>query len=201
MAIVAFPSNIEPDSITWSLRANTQVYTSPLNGVIQTAELPGTRWTASMAFSNLDVAEARLMASFLVKLRGSSGRFYLHDYSHPDPQGTAGGTPVNLTAGSTTTVIKSSGWTASTLILKEGDYVQFHNYELKLITDDVTSDVGGLADLPIEPPLRGTLTNSQNIVTTNPQCLMLLDSDDLARWDTQGNSFLDNFSISCVEAF
>jgi len=201
MATIAFPSNIIPDAITWGLRSNTQVYTSPLNGVIQTAELPGTRWVGTMSFSNLDVAEARILISFLAELRGSSGRFYIHDFTHPEPQGTATGTPINLTSGSTTTTIKSSGWTASTLILKRGDYVQFHNYELKLITSDVTSTAGGLADLPIEPPLRGTLTNSQTITTSEPQCLMLLDSDDQARWDSQGNSFQDNLAISFVEAF
>jgi len=201
MATIAFPSNIVPDAITWGLRSNTQVYTSPLNGVIQTAELPGTRWVGTMSFSNLDVAEARILISFLAELRGSSGRFYIHDFTHPEPQGTATGTPINLTSGSTTTTIKSSGWTASTLILKRGDYVQFHNYELKLITSDVTSTAGGLADLPIEPPLRGTLTNSQTITTSEPQCLMLLDSDDQARWDSQGNSFQDNLAISFVEAF
>ena len=196
-----FPASIVPDSIVWSLKSNTQVNTSPLTGVVQTVELPGTRWMATMTFSNLDVAEARIMASFMAQLRGASGRFYVHDFSHPDPQGAAGGTPINLTAGSTTTVVKSSGWPNNTLVLKEGDYVQFHNYELKLITADVTSDGTGLADLPVEPPVRGTLTDAQTITTSNAECLMLLDSDDQARWESVGNSFQSSFSISCVEAF
>lgn len=79
----------------------------------------------------------------------------------------AGSTPIVTTANQSGSSIATSGWAASTVVLKKGDVVQFadtkmvnpQNYRSTgrlmdfVITADVTSDGAGLATLPIYPPL------------------------------------------------
>lgn len=95
MATLNFPS-ITPSAISFGIRYNTQINTSPLSGSIQTIEIPGARWVAEVSFDDMEPAEGRVMAAFLAQLRGVSGRFLLKDFSHTQPRGT------NLAAGAVT---------------------------------------------------------------------------------------------------
>ena len=46
------PAAIRPASVNWRLRANTQAHTSPLSNDVQTYELPGARWVATLLFQD-----------------------------------------------------------------------------------------------------------------------------------------------------
>jgi hypothetical protein len=81
--------------------------------------------------------------------------------------GTCTGTPVTNAANQTGSTIITNGWTASTLVLKQGDIVEFASCNAInpmtravygglrhfTITADVTSDGSGNATLPIWPPV------------------------------------------------
>ena len=199
MTTYAFPSVI-PNNSTWTLSSNTQAFISPLNGVTQTLEMPGASWKATLSFSNLTNDDRREFMSFLVKLRGSSGRFYLHDHSHVSPRGIATGTPLVNGASQTGASLITDGWTISqTNILRAGDYIEV-NDELKMVVADVNSDGSGNATLTIEPPLRASPGENAAITVSEPKAIMRLTDDDQATAQTNLFGF-SNFSISCVESF
>ena len=92
MATLTFPSII-PNAISFGIKYSTQINISPLSGSVQTIEVPGARWLADLSYDQLEPAESRELIAFLTQLRGSSGRFYLSDFSHLNPLGS------NLSAG------------------------------------------------------------------------------------------------------
>lgn len=81
--------------------------------------------------------------------------------------GTFTGTPIVTTANQTGSTINTSGWTASTLVLRAGDVFtingvfgvhketrqSFGYLQQFTVTADVTSDAGGLAAVPISPAI------------------------------------------------
>ena len=199
MTTLTFPSLV-PQSCEWALVSNTQAHRSPLNGTVQTLELPGSRWAATLRFDNLNQADTRTMVAFLAKLRGRAGRFYLYDHSLAAPRGIATGTPLVKGASQTGASLITDGWTISqTGILKAGDYIGV-NGELKIVTADVNSDGIGDATLSIEPPLRSSPADNAAITVTRPTCTMMLADDDQTKWSTQPG-FWSGMVISCVEVF
>jgi hypothetical protein len=145
-----------PSQFEWSLVSNTQTFTSPLSGAIQTVEIPGARWTVSFSLTAMDAADAALWRAFTAKLRGQAGRFYLWNMARPIARGIGTGTPVVSGAGQSGATLVTSGWTISTTgILKAGDFFSV-NGELKLLVADANSDGSGVATLTFEPPLRSS---------------------------------------------
>lgn len=182
MAVKSWPASITPDAEDWRLQFNSQVFTSDLNGAIQTAKLPGARWTVSRTFSNRQGGEARALQGFLAGLHGMSGRVYVTP-SDWAPYGSPSGSPTvsaNQNSGSTT--ISTTGWTASVSgLLLAGDYFEV-NGELKKVTADANSDASGNATLEFSPPLRLAATTGMTIRYTEPRCIMMMEQDDGAGW-------------------
>lgn len=188
-----------PGALEWALVSNTQTFTSPLNGTIQTLELPGARWRASFTYQNLSDADAATLQAFLVALRGQAGRFYLWNFARPSPRGVATGTPVVSGAGQTGTSLVTSGWTNSvTGILKTGDFIGV-NGELKMLTADASSNGSGVATLNFEPPLRASPANGAAITVTKPTALFML-SEQTAKWVTRA-PVLTELTVDAVEMF
>ena len=205
MPTLDFPS-IVPSTVSFGIKHNTQINVSTLSGATQTIEIPGARWVATMSFDSLEPAEARLMASFLTKLRGASGRFKLYDYSHPTHAGT-GSVPVAVLVSGTVlqgdTSINTTGWATITpgeILLKEGDYIQLEGNEVKMVSADVVSNGTGAQAITFEPPVRTPPSALSSVVITNCTAIMLL-SEDESRWDTDNPGLLSNFNINCTEAF
>ena len=167
----------------FGLMSNTLKHVSPLNGATSTQEFPGAKWLVTYTLPPMVRADAAAWQAFFTQLRGQSGRFFGFDPSAKTPRGVATGTPIVNGAGQTGTSLITSGWTISiTGILKAGDYFQVGN-ELKQITQDINSSGAGAATLVFEPPLRNAPSNGASIITTNPTCIMMLNSDDMAAWD------------------
>lgn len=96
-----------------------------------------------------------------------------------------GSTPLVTVANQSGSSILSQGWATSTLVLKQGDIVSFtssnavnpvsyrntRQRRTYTITADVTSDAGGLATLPIFPPLSADATSPFQTVNTAPAAL------------------------------
>jgi hypothetical protein len=188
-----------PALFDWQLLSNTQSFSSPFSGAVQTVEMPGARWAAQFSLNVLDANDAAQWRAFTARLRGQSGRFYLHNLARPTPRGVATGTPIVSGAGQTGNTLTTSGWTPSTAgILKAGDFIGV-NGELKMVVLDATSDGAGLATLTFEPPLRSSPPNASAIVTNKPTAIFKMDEDS-ASTSTTAPGF-DSVSISCTEVW
>lgn len=197
MTILTFPS-ITPNESVWGLRSNTQQFRSPFTGSVQTIELAGSRWFATLTFNNLTSEDRRTMTAFLVQLRGGSGRFYLYDHSHSTPAGVGTGTPLVKGGSQTGRSLNTDGWTVSqTGILKAGDYFSV-NDELKMVTADCNSDGSGNSTVNFEPPLRASPSDNATITVTQPKAVMMLSEDSV---DWQNVPLFTSFTITCEEVF
>lgn len=199
---LTFPtiSKAAPTSGRFSLVPNTQVFQSPLNRTVQTVELPGARWTCQYNFNNLAEADVRMLQAWLARLRGASGRFYMWNMTHPDPSGSALGTPLVNGAGQTGTTLVTDGWTASqTNLLLPGDHFSVGN-ELKIITAICASSAGGASTLSFEPPLRAHPADNAAITTYRPTCIMRLKDDNQDQLQMKVGRVTD-FQLEGIEVF
>lgn len=182
MATLELPT-IGPDAEVWAIEYNTQTFTSDLNGAIQTAELPGARWSVSMTFSNRTGRSAWALQATLAKLQGRAGRFYVTPVDWEKRAGNASGTGLVATDASGGTSIDTDGWgTEITDLFYAGSFFEV-NGELKMVTADVDSDVSGLATIEFSPPLRKPVTDGMQIRYIEPRCTMMLSDDDQANWN------------------
>jgi len=205
MPTLTFPTlSRQPSSIMMLLRPNTMVFESPLNGAVQTTDLPGARWICEITYDNLFKADRLLMQAFLAQLRGRAGRVYLWDMSHPIPAGSATGSPLVNGASQTGATLITDGWTAGqSPIIKAGDLFAV-NGELKRIVSDANSNGSGQATLTFEPPLRASPVDNAVITVDKPKFTgMLIDDDqDMYLARTALSTIPDSgFTLRFVEAF
>lgn len=187
-----------PTSFDMRLAFNTQSFQSPLNGSVQTMELPGARWKMSATWDMLSPTDRAALIAFMASLRGQAGRFYIWDLWYPTVRGPAGGTPLTASS-STASLIKSSGWPISTTPLLAGDKIAV-NHELKVVTADVVANGSGLADISVSPPFRVVPSSGVAIVVTKPSALFKLSSDDQGGSNQMSGGF-PVISLTADEAF
>jgi hypothetical protein len=186
-----------PRVLDWSLVPNTQSFSSPLSGAVQTVEMPGARWKASFMMENLTEADSALLQAFLVKLRGRAGRFTLHNFARATPRGTQGGSPLVKGASQTGNTLLIDGCTVGATLLA-GDYFTV-NGELKMIVADATANGTNEMTLTFEPPLRSSPADNAALTLVRPTAVFMLASDEL-KWSTQPGKF-SSFPIDCIEAW
>lgn len=199
MAVLTFPS-ITPDTLDFGIKYNTQVSTTSLSGITQTVELPGARWGGSMHFRDLNPADSAALKGFLLRLRGSSGRFYYGDLSHPEPFNTITGEPLAIGGSSSARVLFVSPTNGgSGGVFSVGDYVQVGNDETRELKMVVGVTGTTTQQLTIEPLMRRTDYTSLNLYYTNPKGVFLLDADDHAKWSVRSKALLSDISFGFVE--
>jgi len=202
MAILSLPTmtRTSPSAMVFSLQPNTASFQSPLNRTVQTSELPGARWMASVSYNNLTDADARILKAWLNKLSGMAGRFYLPDYTHLTPSGTALGTPLVKGAAQSGRTLLTDGWTANQAnLLLPGDYFGVGT-QLLVITDPISSDSGGNATLKFEAPLRSIPADNAVITKTAPTCVMMLVDDKQDKFVFQERN-VTTVTFDCMEVF
>lgn len=199
MTILNLPENFPVHSFSFQLETNTRQSVSPFNRVTQTKELAGPRWKTKIKLitSKRDVvAETK---AFLLKLRGGAGRFWFYDFAGKTAMGTASGLPVINGAGQTGRSLNTGGWTANETVLKAGDYFQLGS-ELKMVTDDVTSDGSGDAVVNFEPPVRTSPADGEALIVEQASCVMRLEDDNQVTWQVDEAGFY-SMSFEAVEVF
>ena len=199
MSILDFPTlaRATPAAIDWSLVPNTQAFSSPLSGSVQTIERPGARWKASFVMDNLTEADAALLQAFMAQLRGRAGRFRLFNFARPAPRGTLGGAPLVNGAGQIGNALAIDGCAVGATLIA-GDYIGC-NSELKMVVANAVANGAGQMALTIEPPWRTSPADNAAVTLTKPTAVMMLSNDE-NKWTTRA-PFWTNMPIDCVEAW
>lgn len=154
MADITWPAGLVPSSTSMTLIENTAAFENPLTGTIQTLERPGARWSQSLSFNAMTGADRAELQAFLASLRGQANRAVLPVFGHTN-RGVGGGTPLVAGASQTGSSLNTDGWTASTVVLRAGDFFSV-NGELKMVTADCVSDASGNATIQFAPILRAS---------------------------------------------
>lgn len=196
MATVQWPAVLRPSSMNLTLRSKTASFESPFGGTTQIVTYPGTRWAMDMRFENLPPDEIREMSVFLAQMDGPGGRVVLGDMSQP--QSAPNGNPVTGIDTGNLVAVNSTGWVASSLVLKRGQYVSISN-QLRLVTADVTSDGNGAAQISLAPMLRSKPQAGTHIEVQNPTGVFRLDKDE--NGGSRDPGLTGSFTINLVEAF
>ena len=203
MTVLAFPAGLEPSEIRWGLVANTQSGgRSPLDGTEQTLVMPGARWAAEIAWRGLPEAEWRALAAFLAALGGRAGRFAFGPV-HAARRATGGGTPVVNGAGQSGATLSTRAWSANAQAFLAGDFLGFvgptGRAQLHQVTAAVTASAGGIAAVPIAPPLRRPPADGATITLASPTAVFRLSADD-DLVALRGASLIGEASIRIEEA-
>lgn len=205
MPTLPFPSGIyQPSSVNWRLRSNSLTFRSPLDGTVQTLEMPGSAWTATVSWNVLPPAQWRVLQSWLAQLRGMAGRFY-YGPPHATARRATGtiGTPVVNGANQTGTALAVSGMGASQSVFLDGDFIAYDTVlgrSLHVVTANATSNGSGQATLAIEPPIRVSPANGAAIIHASPTCVMRLVDDDVGDMALRPG-LLGSLTLDMIEAF
>ena len=199
MTTLTIPKQTEFRNSTFGLEENTETFQSPISNTIQTLARTGARWYLTINYVPLKRADAQVVLAFLSKLRGRVNSFNGFDPIATTPLGdVSASTLVVNGADQTGTSLICDGAEASTTVLKAGDYIEV-NSELKMVTDDATSDGTGNVTINFSPSLRSSPSDDASITTTNPKCEMKLTEDNIT-W-SQNTDGTYNISFSGIEVF
>lgn len=192
-----FP-DVRRTSENWEIEFNTQTFPSELNGAIQTRALPGSKWNATLTFTNRMGKEARLLQGFFSGLQGRAGRFWLTPTAWK-PLGTVdrAGSLTTLAAQGAS-VITVGGFEAhQPELFWPGDWFEI-NGALKQVTSVASSNANGVAVIEFSPPLRVTLAAGTAVKVNEPRCQMML-SDDVVGWQVT-RPVIYALTVNCEEA-
>ena len=102
MAIVTWPLNdldFCPNQMSLALRSNVLIRNSTLNGEIQTAQIPGTRWVMGLTLPpNVSATVQAKIEALIMKAEGQAHRFAIPHLNRRAPLGTLRGNPVSMGA-------------------------------------------------------------------------------------------------------
>ena len=193
------PSNFRTSE--WRIVRTVAVSTSPFNYYSQSADYGGAMWTTTVELPPMKRDEAYAWQVFFMQLHGRAGTFLLGD---PDSKTIRGGLNSVINVNGVHSVgaysISVENATASTVIFKAGDYIQFGSgatQKLHMITADCTSNGSGQATVEIEPHLKTALANDSSIAYANTKAVMRMDSNELS-W-TADQISVYGISFSCSE--
>ena len=185
----------------WGLRRITSLTQSPFTLQQQVYQHSGEQWNTTMTLPPMLKDNASIWLSFFLQLRGVRGTFKIGDQDRKTIQGTATGTVRVNGASQTGNQVALDGFTASRAnVFKAGDYIQINSY-MYMVTEDVSADGSGEANVKIEPALRQgieTINDDTLVVYLNTTTIMRLDSNEF-NWDTDQVSKY-GISFACSEA-
>jgi len=185
----------------WGLKRVVAMTQSPFTLQQQVYQHSGEQWKTTMSLPPMLKDNASIWLAFFMQLRGMRGTFKLGDQDRKTIQGTATGTVLVNGASQTGNQVALDGFTASRAnVFKAGDYIQINSY-LYMVTENVTANGSGEANVKIEPALRSgieTINDNTTVIYLNTTTIMRLDSNEF-NWDTDHVSKY-GISFSCSEA-
>lgn len=200
LSIPTSPSNFRTSE--WHIVRTVAIASSPFTYKQQVAEYSGSLWQTTVTLPPMLRDEAYAWQVFFMQLHGKSGTFLLGD---PDAKTIRGGLNSVIRVNGAHSVgaysIAIENATASTLILKQGDYIQFGSAgtsKLHMVVTDCTSNGSGQATVEIEPPLKTALSDESTVVYENTKAVMRMDDNNLS-WSAD-HLGLYGITFSCTEA-
>ena len=198
---LTFPTVSGVRTQRFALVRTVAVSSSPFTGQDQVVQHEGEYWTTQISFPPMLKDKAAQIIAFLLQLRGRRGTFSIGDQDRKTIQGVATGTIRVNGASQTGNQVALDGFANSTSnVFKAGDYIQINSF-LYMVTEDVTSNSSGEANVRIDPALRQgieTIADDATVVYSNTKTIMRLDSNETA-WDTDQVSKY-GISLSATEA-
>ena len=198
---LTFPTVSGVRTQRFALVRTVAVSSSPFTGQDQVVQHEGEYWSTQISFPPMLKDKAAQIIAFLLQLRGRRGTFSIGDQDRKTIQGVATGTIRVNGASQTGNQVALDGFANSTSnVFKAGDYIQINSF-LYMVTEDVTSNSSGEANVKIEPALRQgieTIADDATVVYSNTKTIMRLDSNETA-WDTDQVSKY-GISLSATEA-
>lgn len=195
---LAMPTAPVAKAITFKPKFAVASTESPFTFQQEIFEHQGQCWIASVQLPPMPRALAEAWVAWGLALNGSVGTFTMGDPVGKAAQGTPTGTPKIKGAGQQASKsIVTDGWTANTLILKAGDYIQLGT-NLHKVLQNVTSSSTGEATIDIFPRVRDALTDNADIVVANTKGTWRMAGNGFS-WDI-GEAQIYGISFECREA-
>ena len=194
MTTRTFPS-ITPTSMSWELISNAQQFVG-ISGAIQVAQRAGQRWTVTLEFANLASNDRAVLQAFVAQVLGLADNFTLSPADY-DPRGAFGGTPLVAGGSQTGNSLNLDGCTPSvTNWIRAGDFFQVGN-ELKMATEDASSDGAGAITVSFVPELRAAPADNAAITTTDPEGVFRFVQPRMG-WSSLA-PYISSMSLECIE--
>lgn len=197
MAVLEWPADICPSSLTWRPESNAKTFRSPFNGASQTVRFPGTRWVCALTFNNLSDDKSRRLDALIASLDGEYGRVKIRDWGREGHK--PAGLPLVSDPNQTGIVLMTKGWSPGVVVLRAGDYLTV-NDELKMVTADVASAAGGTAVIPIAPMLRSSPPANARIEVQAPYGIFKLKDNQQGTGNRVPGVFT-SYTLEFEEAF
>lgn len=182
MTILTFPTIRAPSGASYRLRGNTQSHVSPLDRTEQTLEMPGALWELTVRWDSLDEDDSRVLAAFMASLRGRAGRFYYSPAGWSPRRAAGGGSPVLDGSSQAGSSLATRSWSNSVQVMRAGDWLSYDDISgrrrLHMVTADVSSNGGGLAALPVTPPIRRAGPDGAVVEVAAPSGVFRLPDDE-----------------------
>lgn len=207
MSSIDWPSNLTPTEVELGIKFNTQMHVSDLSGHVQTFELPGARWSMSLAMPPLERSgEASVLEAFIARLRGQAVRAVMPVFKRATPLGAWAGAPkVNNEVGSPTlsqtgTTLHVRDFTPFTTV-KAGDYFNLGSGgQLLMVTEDGVADSNGLLQLAIQPAIRTAPAHLTALDFTAPVVPLMILTDPHPRWRMKPGD-INEYALDFIEVF
>ena len=122
MEIYDWPAEFRVRENSLDLETMGRVFESPFDGSEQTVATPGSKWLMELTMGKMEPAVARRLEAFIAKLDGKTNRVRLWDFAHHKQP--VHGAPIVSEALNMRTEMTSRGWKPSTLVLRDGDWLQ-----------------------------------------------------------------------------
>ena len=198
---LTFPTTVGFTKSVLKLVRNVAITTSVFNFSQQTHQFQGEAWSFEGTLAPMKRDNAREYQAFFTQLRGRRGTFTMKDPDNTALLGNASGIIRVNGASQTGNQVALDGFGNNvTNVFKSGDYIGINSY-MYFVTEDVSSNGSGEANVKIEPALRSGIEaindNTQISYGSSVQTLWRMDANDFG-WDTDRVS-LYGFSFSCTE--
>lgn len=201
--LITLPSSACFSSVVMTLTRVVGVTTSPFTLETQTFKWQGEAWSMELTmppFTNRGIAADWI--TFGVKLEGTYNYFLMGDPSAKNARGVGTGSPVVDGAAQEGNILQVKNWTPNINgMLLKGDYIQVGTgimSRLHMVTEDVSTDALGNANISIAPALRYSPADGAPVVIQDAKGLFRLNSNDFSWSVTPGKVYRVGFNASEV---
>lgn len=177
MAQIEYPNRraLMPARFSWDSRSNVLPSTSPLNGSVQTIELPGDRWRVGMGFAAIHAPGQAEREAFWALVRGRVNRIALWHLVRPVPRGTLRGSPTlsaSISSGAALLPIQATAGAT----LAAGDLVGLLD-QVHMVVQPAVADGAGAMQVSISPPRRSAAPVGAAVVWDRPKAVFMVEAD------------------------